>query len=208
MNSLPTDAVAGITRPAEDLAALAAAANSAHEAGEAAARVGLEHFRVAGEALLKAKEQCGHGNWLPWLKENVHFADRTARDYMRLARNWGRGNLADAANLRDALRALTEEDDDRGELSEAPTEGDDLGEELSEPEAGPEVAWDDVEKQFERAMELGRAAGWGNTLPAETRNGIADRLDELARKLHWRAKKVRRELIEQRREQLRKGVQG
>jgi hypothetical protein len=72
---------------AEDLDALAARANAAHEAGEAASRKGLEHFRAAGEALLKAKAQCGHGNWLAWLEKNVRFSERRAQQYMRLAKS-------------------------------------------------------------------------------------------------------------------------
>lgn len=102
--------VPGITRPADSLAELAAAANSAHEAGEQAVRKGLEHFRVAGDALLKAKAACGHGKWLPWLQQNVKFSGRTARHYMQVAKDWGK--LATVANLglRDALRLLAAED--------------------------------------------------------------------------------------------------
>jgi hypothetical protein len=46
-------------RQADDLAELAGRINAEHEAGERATRKGLEHFRAAGEALLKAKKQCG-----------------------------------------------------------------------------------------------------------------------------------------------------
>jgi hypothetical protein len=76
-----------IVRPAEDLEALAAEINAEHEAGEDATCRGLEHFRRAGEKLLKAKEQCGHGNWLSWLKRNVKFSERQARRYMALAKS-------------------------------------------------------------------------------------------------------------------------
>ena len=51
-----------IVRSGVDLRALAAEINAAHEAGERSTRAGLEHFRKAGEALLKAKKECGHGN--------------------------------------------------------------------------------------------------------------------------------------------------
>jgi hypothetical protein len=94
-----------IVRAAEDLAALASKANAEHEAGERLTRKGLGHYRAAGEALLKAKAQCGHGKWLDWLKANVKFSGRTARDYIRLAENWEK--LAAAANLRGALRLLS-----------------------------------------------------------------------------------------------------
>src|SRR5689334_4363071 len=79
-----------VVRPAEDLAELARRINAAHEAGESATRKGLEHFRAGGEALLRAKQQCGHGGWLKWLRANVRITDRQARKYMRLAAEWER----------------------------------------------------------------------------------------------------------------------
>ncbi len=37
-----------------------------------------------------------HGEWLPWLTEQVEFSERTARNFMRLAREWtNRQALAD-----------------------------------------------------------------------------------------------------------------
>jgi hypothetical protein len=47
----------------KNLATLAAGINAAHEAGEQTTWKGLEHFRKAGEALMKAKKQCGQGKW-------------------------------------------------------------------------------------------------------------------------------------------------
>jgi hypothetical protein len=105
MNSDPFNPP-GIVRPAEDLAALAAAANAAHVAGQAASRKSLEHFRAAGEALIKAKKRCGHGNWLAWLEANVEFDRRTASSYTRIATNWE--TVSHSEGLRDALRILTE----------------------------------------------------------------------------------------------------
>jgi hypothetical protein len=93
-----------IVRSAVNLEALAAEINAAHEAGEKSTRAGLEHFRAAGEALLKAKKECAHGKWLKWLKENVKFSQQTASCYMRLAADWDK--LPAAGNLRGALRIL------------------------------------------------------------------------------------------------------
>jgi N6-adenosine-specific RNA methylase IME4 len=96
-----------------DLAAIAAEINAEHDAGEDATRRGLEHFRRAGEKLILAKQQCGHGQWLPWLKKNVRFSQPTAWAYMRVAKEWEK--LSAANNLREALRLLTDdadEDDD------------------------------------------------------------------------------------------------
>jgi site-specific DNA-methyltransferase (cytosine-N4-specific) len=125
-------------RPAEDLAALAARINAEHEAGEGAARVGLGHFRTAGEALLKAKAQCGHGKWLPWLKQNVRFTQQTASNYMRVAKEWDK--LLTVGNLRDALRLLTEDADD---------------DEPPPPEYVTPDQWDEAGKEEEPAAEAG-----------------------------------------------------
>jgi hypothetical protein len=64
--------------PASDLSDLDAAESDVTSdlsdldaAGEGAARKCLEHFRAAGEALLKAKRQVGHGHWMAWMKANL-----------------------------------------------------------------------------------------------------------------------------------------
>ena len=36
-----------------------------------------------GELLVKQKEICGHGNWLPWIKANLKFTDKSAERYMK-----------------------------------------------------------------------------------------------------------------------------
>src|SRR5256885_15565240 len=103
-----------MVRSAVDLAALAAQINAAHQAGEEATRRGILEFKKAGDALLKAKEACGHGQWLPWLKKHVKFSARTARRYMRLASAW-QDKMATMANLTDALALLAKDDGDAEE---------------------------------------------------------------------------------------------
>ena len=57
-----------------------------------------------GQRLIEAKEMLPHGSWLPWLEERVEFTDRTARKFMRLAREWtNRKALSDLG----ATKALT-----------------------------------------------------------------------------------------------------
>jgi hypothetical protein len=65
---------------------LAARINAAHEAAAAALKSSVVHAMQAGELLLEAKDHVGHGGWLPWLKANFPFSDRTARLYMQVAR--------------------------------------------------------------------------------------------------------------------------
>jgi hypothetical protein len=84
-----------ITRPDVDLKALAAQINADHHAGTEASRRGLAHFRAAGEALLKAKEAVGHGQFLSWLKENVTVKKSRAYQYMHFAKFPVTGNLED-----------------------------------------------------------------------------------------------------------------
>lgn len=87
--------VPAITRPAETLFELAAQINAEHEAGKYATRQGLEHFRNAGECLIKAKAKCGHGKWLKWLETNIKFGVRRADRYMAFAKLDVTSNLED-----------------------------------------------------------------------------------------------------------------
>jgi hypothetical protein len=65
-----------------DLARKIAAAHTlAQQHAGAAAHYAIE----VGELLIEAKATLPHGKWLPWLRENLPFSDRTAQAYMRLA---------------------------------------------------------------------------------------------------------------------------
>jgi phage N-6-adenine-methyltransferase len=103
MNRVPVDPPA-LVRPAEDLATLAKAINAAHEAAQGAMRTGLEKAREAGDALLKAKAACKHGQWLSWLKGNTKLDRMTAWRYMQLSERWGECNSV--LHLADAYRVL------------------------------------------------------------------------------------------------------
>ena len=47
---------------------------------------GREHYRKAGEMLIEAKDQVGHGGWGRWLTKNFDLSAHTASNYMRWAR--------------------------------------------------------------------------------------------------------------------------
>ena len=51
-----------------------------------------------GGALCRAKELLGHGNFLPWLKAEFRWSERTARNYMSLAAHF-QGKTANFADL-------------------------------------------------------------------------------------------------------------
>ena len=53
-----------------------------------AKRAGGEAILTIGRCLIEAKEQLPHVEWLPWLNGRVEFSERTARNFMRLAREW------------------------------------------------------------------------------------------------------------------------
>jgi hypothetical protein len=100
-----------IVCPAEDLAALANQINAEHEAAEGAVRKSLEHARAAGDALLRARQKCKHGEWLPWLRANVRFSQQTAWGYTRIAREWGKLPTVGNLTLREALSILGRDDE-------------------------------------------------------------------------------------------------
>jgi hypothetical protein len=62
--------------------------NDEHRAAFGCAQQAIEHARVAGEHLLKAKAALKHGEWLPWLEMSVEVGARQAQKYMKLAENW------------------------------------------------------------------------------------------------------------------------
>jgi hypothetical protein len=116
MNSLPTSSPtfnpgAGVP-PAPPLEELAADINREHEQAETELRAGLGHARRAGDLLLLAKEQVGHGRWLDWLAAKVKASPRTCQAYMRVARSWPEleAKCATVAHLtyRQALATLAE----------------------------------------------------------------------------------------------------
>src|SRR6266849_265246 len=69
------------------LADLAERIKVEHNAYVAAVKKSAEHAMAAGDALIEAKAQLKHGEWLPWLKGHCEISERTAQVYMRLARN-------------------------------------------------------------------------------------------------------------------------
>jgi hypothetical protein len=47
---------------------------------------GQEHYRIAGQMLIEAKDQVGYGGWGRWLTKNFDLSQDTAGRYMRWAR--------------------------------------------------------------------------------------------------------------------------
>ncbi len=96
-----------------DLSALALAINEEHALAERHAELAIHRAKRAGDMLNSAKGKVPHGEWLPWLATNCPtLKERTARAYMRLARNWEQleSKSADSAVLTidAALKLLSE----------------------------------------------------------------------------------------------------
>ncbi len=92
----------------QELLSLAETAVKHHTAGTAALTTGLEHYKAAGDALLKAKKIVGHGNFKDWLEKSVKISRETVTLYIRLAKNWDASKMVTVTNmtLRGALAAL------------------------------------------------------------------------------------------------------
>jgi hypothetical protein len=61
------------------------------------------------------KASLTHGQWLPWLKGNIPFAERTARNYMRCHAERDRLKSANVADLGEAYRLLSPPPDNEPE---------------------------------------------------------------------------------------------
>jgi len=73
----------------------------------------LIHLRLSlgkaikiGKILIEQKSNLSHGEFTPWVKANIPFSDRTARNYMRLFRESHNLKMANISNLSQAYRFL------------------------------------------------------------------------------------------------------
>ena len=60
-----------------------------------------------GGKLIKAKAKLQHGQWLPWVKENLPISERLVQDYMRFYENREKLKNANVADLTEARKLLT-----------------------------------------------------------------------------------------------------
>lgn len=58
----------------------------------------VQNIIQIGQELLKAKEKLPHGEWGKWLEERVEFSQRTANQFMRIAKEFG-SNSQTISNL-------------------------------------------------------------------------------------------------------------
>ncbi len=60
-----------------------------------------------GGLLSEQKAEMDHGQWLPWIKENLPFSERTARDYIQFHERREELKTASVADMSEARRLLT-----------------------------------------------------------------------------------------------------
>jgi len=95
-----------IKRAQRTLKNCAEAANAELLEIQAANQEALSHAKLCGDALLEARAQVGHGEWLDWLAQNFLAEPQTGRVYMRIARRWGEVVESGAVSISQAERWL------------------------------------------------------------------------------------------------------
>jgi hypothetical protein len=72
-------------------------------------RSAAEHAIRCGELLEEKKRSLGHGEWLPWLRDNFEGSERHAQRFMKLAREHGELDPTRVSDLsiRGAMRELS-----------------------------------------------------------------------------------------------------
>jgi hypothetical protein len=118
---------------------LAAVAVTEHEAFERETASALAHAIRAGEALIAAKAQLNHGEWLPWIAESFPASERTARRYMTLAAN--RTRVTDLDSVRAGLAELAEPREPEPFRQPEPESEDESEEEEPSREPRPLLGW-------------------------------------------------------------------
>jgi hypothetical protein len=99
--------VADLTSASNRLPILAEEIKRAHAGVKAAVQVAAEHALEAGRGLIEAKALVKHGEWLPWLKKNVGFSERTAQLYMRIVELGFKSSTVADLGLQAAARVMT-----------------------------------------------------------------------------------------------------
>jgi len=78
--------------------------NKLHNEIGGALKITLDKAIRIGELLTEQKESLKHGEFTPWVNENLPFTDRTARRYMTLYRNRDRLKMDNVSDLVDAYK--------------------------------------------------------------------------------------------------------
>jgi hypothetical protein len=114
--------IVSLPRGSNRLAILAGEIRAAHDAAARAQKTAVERARDAGNGLIEAKSLVASKGWLAWLK-TMGINERTARDYIRLARlSVEKAATVADLGLRAALETIRDEDRDDEPAPDAPAE--------------------------------------------------------------------------------------
>ena len=83
-----------------------------------AQRKGGEAILTIGRCLNEAKDMLPHGEWLPWLAEKVGYSEKTAQNFMRLAREFSNPQALADLGATKALKLLALPKDEREKFVE------------------------------------------------------------------------------------------
>lgn len=81
-----------------------------------AQRQGGEAILTIGRCLIEAKAMLSHGEWLPWLNEKVAYSERTAQNFMAVARRYSNPKTLADLGMAKALALLALPDSERDEF--------------------------------------------------------------------------------------------
>lgn len=93
-----------------------------HEEVSGLLKMSLDKAIRIGELLTEQKATLKHGEWLPWVNENLPFTDRTARNYMKVFRSRHEIKTENVSDLTGAYHLLVAQKLEISELSKAKTE--------------------------------------------------------------------------------------
>lgn len=65
-----------------------------------------------GKRLSQAKEQVGHGEWIPWIEENLNYTRRTASNLIKVYESYPNGNTSSHLNFSKVLALTTIKDEE------------------------------------------------------------------------------------------------
>jgi hypothetical protein len=87
-----------------DLASIATQINTLHRIIEDSLRQSVQDAIRVGRLLSEMKDNLKHGDFLPWVKLNCRFSERTAYNYIALHQH--QNKIATVANLQEAYRQI------------------------------------------------------------------------------------------------------
>lgn len=130
-----------------------------------------------GKRLAEAKSQLSHGEWLPWLEEKVEFSERSAQQYIRLWKEYGKSATVADLGVRKALVLLALPESEREEFAA----------EKHVVDGAEKTARDMTAKELEEAVRQRKIA----ELKADSVQRELDRQKEFAAQVEAEAAKAR-----------------